>query len=184
MKGIYLGACRAYHPNYNLDYNDIVPGYHNNIICDMLDVDLSKYDYVIAIPPCNYYSICNYRRDVSDYALKTKHLLPGCIIKLSESGLPFLIENVRNYPLFVKCGIIDLIKKYGLFCYEYGRHFYITNCMLNFNNIPQRFDFKNGGFRINYHDEFSKYNQGGYNVHVIVEYFLEMIGAEKNENKN
>lgn len=174
MKCIYLGACRAYHPNYDFDYNDIVAGYHNNIICDMLQVDLSKYDVVVATPPCNYYSRCNYRRDVSEYALKTKHLLPDVIICLAASNKLFLIENVRNYKLMQKCGIIDLVNKLGLFYYEFGRHIYITNCMLNFNCIPQRQDFLCGGIRINYHDEFSRYNQGDYNVHQVVEYFLSM----------
>ena len=42
MKGIYLGACRAYHPNYDLDYNDVIPGFHNNIICNKLALNCSK----------------------------------------------------------------------------------------------------------------------------------------------
>ena len=69
LKGIYLGACRAYHPNYDLDYNDIISGYHINIIGDMLSVDLSNYDYIIATPPCNFYSRANDRRYSSDYSL-------------------------------------------------------------------------------------------------------------------
>lgn len=111
MKGVYLGACRAYHPNYDLDYNDIVPCYHNNIICDMLAVDLDNYDFIIATPPCNYYSRANWRRNTSEYSLKTKHLLPDIIEKCSISGKPFIIENVRNYNLFRKEGIIDLCEK-------------------------------------------------------------------------
>ena len=92
MKGIYLGACRAYHPNYNLDYNDIAPGYHNNIICDMLSVDLANYDFIIATPPCNYYSRANWRRNISDYSLKTKHLLPGIIEKCALLDKSLIIK--------------------------------------------------------------------------------------------
>ena len=135
MKGIYLGACRAYHPNYDLDYNDIVPGYHNNIICDMLEVDLSKYDFIIASPPCNYYSRANYRRDRSDYALNTKHLLPCILNKLCYINKPFIVENVRNYNLFKKVGIIDFCNKNGILVYEYGRHTYFSNLFLNFTKI-------------------------------------------------
>ena len=83
MKGIYLAAYKDYFPQFNLDYNDIKKtSEHINIVCDMLTVDLSQYDYIIASPPCNYYSKCNYRRETSDYALKTKHLLPGILEKL------------------------------------------------------------------------------------------------------
>lgn len=54
MKGIYLGACTANHPNYNIDYQDkyII----RDIGGDMMEIDLSPYDYIIATPPCNFYS--------------------------------------------------------------------------------------------------------------------------------
>lgn len=173
MKGIYLAACRAYHENYDLDYNDINEGYHINIVGDMLKVDLSNYDVLIATPPCNYYSRCNYRRDTSEYALQTKDLLPNIIKKFSLSNKLFIIENVRNYKLMKELGIFKLCDSLGVFYYFYGRHTYFTNIMLNLNNISQRQDFLNGGVRINYNDDFSKYNQGGYNVHQVIEYFLK-----------
>lgn len=173
MKVVYLGACRAYHPNYDIDYNDVVLGYHINLVGDMLTVDLSKYDVLIATPPCNYYSRCNYRRDVSKYALATKDLLPNILEKFILSNKLFIVENVRNFNLFKKCGIFDFCTKYGILYYEFGRHTYFTNLLLNFNGIKQRQDFLSGGVRINYNDDFSKYNQGGYNVHQVIEYFLK-----------
>ena len=176
MRGIYLGACRAYHPNYNLDYNDIVPGYHINIVGDMLGVDLSCYDVLIATPPCNYYSRANWRRDISDYALATKSLLPCIIEKFNRSGKLFIVENVRNYSMFKKCGIIDYCNKNGVLIYEYGRHTYFTNLFLNLNNIPQINDNIQ-----NKSDSANIYRQGGYNVHQVIEYFLKYCNELLNQ---
>lgn len=176
MKGIYLGACRAYHNNYDLDYNDIIKtSEHINVIGDMLQVDISKYDYVIATPPCNYYSRANYRRETSEYSQKTKHLLPKILEKLAVSDKLFIVENVRNCKLFTSCNIYALCDKYGIFSYEYGRHTYFTNVMINFSNVKQRQDFLNGGIKINYHDDFSKYREGGFNVHQVIEYWLQRV---------
>lgn len=178
MKGIYLGACRAYHPNYNLDYNDIVPGYHINIVGDMLVVDLTCYDVLIATPPCNYYSRANYRRDSSDYALATKNLLPCIIEKFNRSGKPFIVENVRNFSMFKKCGIVDYCNKNGVIIYEYGRHTYFTNMLINLNNIPQlKDDIQNKSDSVNI------YRQGGYNVHQVIEYFLQYCNELLGENQ-
>ena len=55
-KGIYLGACRAYHPGYDITYQDIDG--KRDLGGDMLDVDLNQYDYIIATPPCNWWSMC------------------------------------------------------------------------------------------------------------------------------
>ena len=169
MKGIYLGACRAYHENYDLDYNDINEGYHINIVGDMLKVDLSKYDVLIATPPCNYYSRANWRRESSDYSLKTKHLLPGVLFRfLQNYDKPFIVENVRNYNMFKKCGIIDFCNKNGIFIYEYGRHTYFTNILLNLNGIDQIDDNIQ-----NISNSKKTYREGGYNVHQVIEYFLK-----------
>lgn len=172
MKGVYLGACRAFHPNYDLDYNDIVPGYHCNIICDMLKVNLKNYDYIIASPPCNYYSRANYRRDISDYSLKTKHLLPFVLVKCILSGKPFIVENVRNYNMFKKMGILDICFNNGIFIYEFGRHTYFTNVMINFNNIPQIAD------RVAHISNCIKtYREGGLNVYNCIEHWLNYINS-------
>lgn len=60
FKGIYLASCRARHPNYNIIYQDIEKEkYNSDIGGDMMEVDLSAYDFVIASPPCNWWSRAN-----------------------------------------------------------------------------------------------------------------------------
>lgn len=172
MKGIYLGACRAYHPNYDLDYNDIISGYHINIVCDMLDIDLTKYDFIIASPPCNFYSHANYRRYISEYSQKTKHLLPNILLKCVGSGKPFIVENVRNYNLFKKEGIIKICDDYGIITYGYGRHTYFTNVMFNPSNIFQQND------NIQYISNSKKtYREGGLNVFNVIEFWLKIVNS-------
>lgn len=175
MKGIYLGACRAVHPNYNdIVYQDI--DNTRDIGGDMLSIDLSNYDFVICTPPCNYYSHANWRREVSDYSLKTRHLLPCSIVKLAMSGKPFLIENVRNENLFKLNHIFELCDLYGLNVYYHGRHTYFTNLFMDISTIPQILD------NIQYSSSLTpksfgsgKYRQGGLNVYRVVEYFLEIV---------
>ena len=81
MKGVYLFACKARHKNYNLDYNDIVPIYNCDLICDAMQVDLSNYDFIIASPPCNYWSKANPYYRTSKYSLETSQP-PKTLIKL------------------------------------------------------------------------------------------------------
>ena len=176
MKGIYLGACRAYHKDYDIDYNDIVSGYHINIVCDMMQVDLLKYDYIIASPPCNYYSRANYRRDESSYALNTKHLLPDILIKCAECGKPFIVENVRSPRLFKMVGIDDICNKYGIIKYYVGRHTYFTNLLINLS-CKQELDFHNYLYakKMGIKTERQEYRQGGDNVHRVIEIFLKYV---------
>lgn len=171
MKGIYLAAFQAKHDNCDLVYQDI--NGKRDIDGDMLTIDLSPYDFIIATPPCNYYSIMNYRRETSKYAQATKHLLPSIIDKLIKLGKPFLIENVRNSVIFNKLGLYDK----PCFVYFIGRHTYWSNVMFNCD-IPQRQDFLNGGITIKYDDMKNMSHQGGYNVHNVVEMFLYTIGAK------
>ena len=93
MKGVYLGACKARHRNYDIVYNDIDPKFNPDILGDMLSIDLTPYDFVIASPPCNWWSKANPYYKTSPYALNTKHLLPDTIKRLAKSGKPFVIEN-------------------------------------------------------------------------------------------
>lgn len=51
-KGIYLAAFKANHPNHNITYQDI--NGLRDIDGDMLQTDLTPYDFIIATPPCNY----------------------------------------------------------------------------------------------------------------------------------
>lgn len=169
MKGIYLGAYKAKHPGKNIIYQDIngkrdLPG-------DMLEIDLTEYDYIIATPPCNYYSKARGNR-CSKYAENTKHLLPEILKKLAYGNKPFIVENVRNYKKFEEIGLMKL----PCFIYIIGRHTYWTNIMMT-TDINQRQDFTQHGWVIKYEDMNNKDHQGGYNVHQVIETWLKTINA-------
>lgn len=164
MKIIYLGAYKANHPNYDIVYQDI--NGKRDLAGDMLEIDLTPYDVIIATPPCNYWSRANYRRETSTYSQKTKHLLPAIIDKCISLGKPFIIENVRNRRLF---NLYDLFNK-NCFIYEIGRHTYWTNIAFNTTNIEQKPD--------NIHNISSKDRQGGDNVHNVIEYWLKELENE------
>lgn len=170
MKGIYLAACKARHPNYDIIYQDIDEKYKCDLNGDMLQVDLSHYDFIIATPPCNWWSKANPYYKTSKYSLETKHLLPDTIQKLAKLNKPFIIENVKNIKRMYENGIFELCDKYGLFTYFVGRHIYISNIMCNLL-CKQHQDFKYGGVRVNN----DGYNQGGSNVYNVIEIWLEII---------
>lgn len=170
MRGIYLAACKARHLNYDIVYQDIDSKYECDIGGDMLEVDLAAYDYIIATPPCNYYSIANPYYFESEYSLKTLHLLPLILKKLALLGKPFLVENVKNKTRMAAVGIFKLCEKYNIYFQEVGRHTYFTNVFCNLD-CPQHQDFQQGGIRINN----DGYNQGGSNVHEVVEAWLAAI---------
>lgn len=185
MKGVFLGACMEYHKNYNLDYNDIEKtSEHINIIGDMLKVNLNNYDFILASPPCNYYSRANYRREISNYAQTTKHLLPELLKKCNETDKPFLIENVRNYKLYEKTGIIKYCIENNIFIYIVGRHTYFTKELINLQS-PQNKD--NIQKKQHKSKNLNNYRQGGENVHNTFEIFLKLMkeyeerGIFKNE---
>ena len=169
MKGIYLAAFRAEHPNYNIIYQDI--NGKRDIGGDMMEVDLTSYDFIIATPPCNWWSRANYRRDRSPYALQTKHLLPDIIKKLCEQDKPFIVENVKNKLRFGEYGLFDVP------CYVYfvGRHTYWSNVLMDLSDIHQEPDFGhnvNGNVILINKDG---HREGGKNVHEVIERFLETI---------
>lgn len=171
MRGIYLAAFKAEHPDHNIVYQDI--NGKRDIGGDMMEIDLTPYDFIIATPPCNWWSRANYRRDRSPYALQTKHLLPDIIKKLCEQDKPFIVENVKNKLKFTE---------YGLFsfpCYVYfvGRHTYWSNVMMDLSDIHQEYDFghnENGNTIVINKDG---HREGGKNVNEVIERFLEVIGA-------
>lgn len=175
MKGIYLGAYKANHPNYDIVYQDI--NNKRDIGGDMLQIELSNYDFIIATPPCNYWSVANYRRDTSEYAQKTRHLLPAILDKLIALSKPFVVENVRNKPLFTKYGLYE--KK----CYIYtiGRHTYWSNILLPDREINklktlQTYDFSNAkGYTV----RLKKNTQGGDNVHLVIESFIKILKEDQ-----
>ena len=172
MKGIYLASFKAYHPNYDIVYQDI--NGKRDIGGDMMNVDLSNYDFIIATPPCNYWSIARGNR-CSQYSLDTKHLLPDIIEKLVELGKPFIVENVKNKKRYLENGILP---RDDCYVYTIGRHTYWSNILLDTLDIEQRQDFKYGGHVIKYDDMDNLEHQGGYNVHNVIERFLETISKE------
>ena len=165
MKGIYLAAYKAYHPNYNIVYQDI--NGLRDLAGNMLEIDLSEYDFIIATPPCNFWSHARGNRQPSNYAMKTAHLLPEIILKLQThyKDKLFIIENVRNKPKFEK---YNLIPNNNLAIYTIGLHTYWTNTFFN-PYIEQEYDFINinGSCK-----DLKKDRQGGLNVHRVIERWL------------
>lgn len=163
MKGIYLASGNAHHPNHDLVYQDI--NGKRDIGGDMLEIDLSPYDYIVATPPCNYWSRANYRRETSEYSQKTKHLLPETIDKLLELGKPFLVENVKNKVLYNKHGLLDKDCR----IYFVGRHTFWTNVDMDdvIHDIKiEPFDVENKS---------RKQRQGDKTVHDFVELFINKV---------
>lgn len=155
-------------------YQDIDPQYHCDIGGSMLDICLDNFDYVIATPPCNWWSRLNMNRLNSVYAWSSLSLLPLIIIKLKKEcdQKPFIIENVINRKRFEYMGIYQLCV--GLKVIEIGRHTYITNVMdWNPHDLNQHFDFKKGGILVNN----DGYSQGGSNVHIVIDDWLSHIKA-------
>lgn len=121
MKGIYLAAYEALHPEFNIVYQDI--NNKRDLGGDMMDIDLTEFDFVIATPPCNFWSIARGNR-CSQYSLDTKHLLPEIIKKLQTLNKPFIVENVINKKRFTENGIYDIA---NCNIYYINRHTYFTN---------------------------------------------------------
>ena len=165
MLGIYLGAYKAYHPGYNIVYQDI--NGKRDLGGDMLDVDLTKYDFIIATPPCNFWSKATNPNSYSNYALTTGHLLPDILSKLCKQEKPFIVENVVNKKRMAAYGVFNN----NCFIYFVGRHTYFTNVLLSVENIIQPAEHIQKYARTK--------RQGGEYVHQIIEIFLETIHKEK-----
>lgn len=167
-KIIYLAAGYARLPLY-LE-NDFIITYQDKFIQrdlagDMLDIDLYDYDILIATPPCNYWSKANYRRETSKYALDTKHLLPAIIDKFKTTRKPFIVENVINKKL-----MSEIIKQNNdIYYFEHGRHSYFTNVDMSsyIKDIPQIKD--------NVKNKSQKQRQGGFNVNIVLTYFIKNL---------
>lgn len=172
MKGIYLASFIAYHEGHNLVYQDI--NGKRDIGGDMLEVDLSPYDYIIATPPCNWWSRANYRRNTSEYSLKTKHLLIDIINKLKDLNKPFIVENVRNESFFKQYGLFDN----NLKVYRVGRHTYWSNIDLDFSDIIQKpkVEIINGKkYYLSSQHLSRKDRQGTNEVHEVIERFIQTV---------
>jgi site-specific DNA-cytosine methylase len=162
MRGIYLAAYKANHPNYDIVYQDI--NGKRDLGGNMLAIYLEPYDFIIATPPCNFWSNAFRKtRIISQYAKDTAHLLPDIIDTLIDIDKPFIVENVRNKPLMTKYGLYDK----DCYIYHYGRHTYWTNVPFNATLVPQPIE--------NLTQMSSKHRQGGLNVHRIIEYWLKNL---------
>ena len=174
MKGIYLASFEALHPNHDIVYQDI--NGQRDMDGDMMQVDLAGYDYIIATPPCNWWSRANYRRNTSAYALETKHLLIDILAKLIKQDKPFIVENVRNDKMFKEHGLFDN----NLFVYRIGRHTYWSNILFFTGDIVQepKVEVVDGKKRYLSSQTLSrKKRQGGQEVHEVIERFIETIGG-------
>lgn len=99
---------------------------------------------------------------------------------MSKLNKPYIIENVINKKRFKENGIYEIAEESRCFIYYIGRHTYFTNIELKEEEIlflesKNRQDFKYGGKVIQYDDMKDKKHQGGYNVHLVIEYFLNKI---------
>lgn len=169
---IYLASYKAFHPNYPVTYQDI--NGERDIGGDMMDIDLTPYDIIIATPPCNWWSRANWRRNTSEYSLKTKHLLIDIINKLKDHEKPFIVENVRNDKQFALHGLFDN----NLHVYHVGRHTYWSNVYFKTDDIVQiaKTDYKNGKKRyLSSQNLDRKHRQGGKEVHEVIERFLQNV---------
>lgn len=176
MKVLYLAAGKAKLNYENVIYNDLLV--ERDLKCDMLDVEISEYDLIIATPPCNYWSKANCNIN-SEYSQKTKHLLPDILKKLSNSNKLYVVENVINKKRMKENGVFDIVGDW--FYFEHGRHCYFTND-IRFKsiifNVKQKQDFKYGGIFINKKDD----RQGGSNVNNVFNCFIKYLLEEKNMN--
>jgi hypothetical protein len=167
---ILYGCCYKGHikaPGCEIEYVDILPNLKkdngNYIQADIKTIDFKQYDAIICTPPCNYYSRANYRRETSEYAQKTKELLPYCINKAINTGKPFIIENVINRKL-----MRNIIIGFPGFVYFIGRHTYFTNEFINME-CEQWETVKN----IQLLPQSKR--QGGHNVESVLNIWIERI---------
>lgn len=172
MKGIYLASFEAQHPGHDIVYQDI--NGKRDIGGDMMQVSLAEYDYIIATPPCNWWSRANYRRNTSEYALKTKHLLIDILDKLAKQDKPFIVENVRNDKLFNEYRLFDS----NLIVYRIGRHTYWSNILFYTGDIVQepKVEVINGKKRyLSSQTLVRSKRQGGQEVHEVIERFIQTL---------
>lgn len=162
-KVLYLAAGKGKLTYPNVVYQDKF--IKRDLGGDMLEVDLTGYDLIVASPPCNFYSRANYRRYTSKYSQETKHLLPETIKMLENLKIPVIVENVRN-PNLLK----DIIANTKLFYYEYGRHVYFTNRIFSFVGIHQELDNIQAKSVID--------RQGGNNVNNVFNEFINTFLEE------
>lgn len=163
IKGVYLCSRKHKIPGYDIDYNDIKPGYDIDLLTSCENINLGAYDFIIATPPCNWWSHANYRRYTSDVARSTMHLLPYCLEKCKGSGKYFIVENVQNLTRFKESGLMEP----DCYIYIFGGHTFWTNIELDLSDLVPIKQNKNYISR-------SK-RDNNYNVHIVINRFLESV---------
>ena len=176
MKGIYLCANKARHPDFNIVYQDIDPKCKCDILGDMFEVDLTPFDFIVCTPPCNWWSKTNPYYYKSFYALSTRHLLPCALIRLAALGKHFIVEGVKNIKRYTENHIFRICAEYHIKYQIVGRHIYFSNIDVDLS-CPQIQDFRYGGVRVNN----DGYNPGGTNVYNCIQIWLNFVvnGGEK-----
>ena len=164
MKGLYLCSREHRIPGYEIIYNDIVNYPGIDLCMDIRDIRLkdlvnNNIDYIIATPPCNFYSRANYRRESSIVAQETKDLLPYCLALCIKSGLPFIIENVMNSTLLPKSNLYE---------FDFGQYHFYTNV---FMLVPD----KSYAVSQNKQNVTRSKRDGNKNVDLIIKLFLELV---------
>ena len=173
FKGIYLGSYKAFHKNHDIVYQDI--NGERDLDGDMLTIDLKPYDYIIATPPCNWWSRANYRKEESVYALKTKLLLPCILYKLILTNKPFIVENVLNSIQFKNYQLDNLP---GVRMVKIGRHTYWSNIEFKYDDIIQKPKtiIENGKKKwLSSQHLGRKDRQGTDEVHEVIERFINEV---------
>lgn len=170
-KIIYLASGYGIIDHQNVTYQDKYIS--RDIKGDMLEIDLSNYDIVLASPPCNYYSrALSYRnREKSKYANETAHLLPSILDKLKDNDKPYIVENVIN-----KKRMKTIIDNFNGFYYEHGRHAYFTNVLIDLSTVSQIND--------NIQNRSKLQRQGGENVNRVFKCFVDYVIANNYHNRN
>lgn len=167
MPGIYLCSRKDRYDNFDIVYNDIDARYLNDltsskrIVADCNFINYLDYDFIIATPPCNYYSRANYRRETSKYAQDTKHLLPTILNTCTDFDVPFIVENVLNDSL--------LPHQYDKYCrvFDFGGHRFWTNVIFDISDLVPVKQNKQNVCR--------NKRDGNANVHMVIERFLASI---------
>lgn len=137
---------------------------------DMMCVDLEPYDYIIATPPCNYWTYARGNR-CSQYSKDTMHLLPDILNKLIKLDKPYIVENVRNARRFTEYG---LLPRNDCYVYIVGRHTYWSNVKMDTSGIIQE--------REDVTNLTKSKRQGGNDVHNVIERFLQTIHERGRED--
>ena len=171
MKILYLAAGNGLLKYEDVTYQDLI--IKRDLGGDMLNIDLTLYDLIVATPPCNFWSKASGNK-TSQYALDTKNLLPKILEKLIFSHKPYIVENVINKRRMIEHGILPF---YQMLYHTVGRHSYFTNINVDLSQIKQDYDFKYGGYLLVPRIE----QQGGSNVKEVLEFIIDQYISNKED---